>query len=115
MNPEQQTARQRRRTPAELKQLAAEQTSSGMTVSEFCRSRGISQNILYRALRHLRSQAKTAGRGSQLLAVEVAGGTGDRARSKDLAVVLASGLRIEVPCGFDVATLQRLVNALERG
>jgi hypothetical protein len=114
MNPEQQAARRRRRTPTELRQLAAEQSSSGMTVAEFCRSRGLSPNILYRALKHLRHQAKR-GRGAQLLAVEVAGMSGGRAAGKDLVVVLGNGLRIEVPWGFEVATLQRLVSALKRG
>jgi transposase-like protein len=114
MNPEQQAAKRRRRTPTELKQLAAEQTSSGMAVTEFCRSRGLSPNVLYRALKHLRHQANS-GRGAQLLAVQVAGTSGGRTPGKDLVVVLGSGLRIEVPCGFEVATLQRLVSALERG
>lgn len=114
MNPEQQAARRRRRTPTELRQLAAEQTSSGMTVAEFCRSRGLSSNILYRALKHLRHQANSR-RGAQLLAVEVASVSGGGATRRDLVVVLGNGLRIEVPCGFEVATLQRLVSALERG
>jgi transposase-like protein len=115
MNPEQQTARRRRRTPAELRQLSAELKSSGMTVAEFCRSRDLSPSIVYRALRKLRKQAEAAGHGTQLLAVEVAGASRRAGRGKDLAVVLANGLRIEVPHGFDVATLQRLVSALERG
>ena len=114
MNPEQQAARRRRRTPTELRQLAAEQTSSGMTVAEFCRSRGLSANILYRALKHLRHQASSR-RGGQLLAVEVASVSGVGASGRDLVVVLGNGRRIEVPCGFEVATLQRLVSALERG
>ena len=114
MNPEQQAARRRRRTPTELRQLAAEQTGSGMTVAEFCRSRGLSANILYRALKHLRHQANSR-RGAELLAVEVASVSGSGAPRRDLVVVLGNGLRIEVPCGFEVATLQRLVSALERG
>ena len=114
MNPEQQAAKRRRRTPTELRQLTAEQTSSGMTVAEFCRSRGLSPNILYRALKHQRHQANR-GREAQLVAVEVAGVSGGGAPGRDLVVVLGNGLRIEVPCGFEVATLQRLVSALERG
>lgn len=114
MNPEQQAAKRRRRTPTELRQLAAEQTNSGMTVAGFCRSRGLSPNILYRAMKHLRHQANS-GRGTQLLAVEVARVSGGGAAGRDLVVVLANGLRIEVPCGFEVGTLQRLVSALERG
>jgi transposase-like protein len=113
MNPEQQAATRRRRAPAELRQLAAEQTSSGMTVTEFCRSRGIQRNILYRALKHWRKQARAASCGTQLLAVEVAGVTRSCAPGRDLAVVLANGRRIEVPCGFDVATLHRLLSELE--
>ena len=85
-----------------------------MTVAEFCRSRGLSPNILYRALKHQRHQAKR-GREAQLVAVEVADVSGGRGGRRDLVVVLGNGLRIEVPCGFEVATLQRLVSALERG
>jgi transposase-like protein len=115
MNPEQQTPRRRRRTPAERRQLIAELTSSGMTVAKFCRGRDLSPSIVYRALRKLRNPAEAVGHGTQLLAVEVAGATRGAGSDKDLAVVLANGLRIEVPYGFDAATLQRLVSALERG
>ena len=115
MNPEQQTTRRRRRTLAELKQLTAELTASGMTVTEFCRSRNLPRSSMHRALKDLRKQAEPAGHGTRLLAVEVAGVTRHGGSGKDLAVVLANGLRIEVPNGFDVCTLQRLVSALERG
>ena len=84
-------------------------------MAEFCRSRDLSPSIVYRALRKLRNQAEAAGHGTQLLAVEVAGTTRRGGPGKGLVVVLANGLRIEVPHGFDVATLQRLVSALERG
>jgi transposase-like protein len=58
MNPEQQIARRRRRTLTELRQIAAELASSGMSVTEFCRSRGLPRTVLYRALRQARNEGK---------------------------------------------------------
>lgn len=86
-----------------------------MTVTEFCRSRDLPRSSMHRALRDLRNQAETAGHGTRLLAVEVAGVTRRGGPGQNLTVVLANGLRIEVPCGFDVATLQQLVGALGGG
>jgi hypothetical protein len=116
MSAEQRVEARRRRTRAEVEQLVAEFESSGMRRSEFCRSRGLSWGTLNRHLKRQRKKrpaVKPVGR--RLLTVELAGPnrTGQR-ESGGLAVVLATGRRIEVGSGFDTHTLERLVSALER-
>jgi transposase-like protein len=117
MNPEQQMAVRRRRTRREIQQLIAELANSGMDVSEFCRSRGLSRSTLYRHWKKRPSEDKPtpAPAAMELLAVEVAGvKRSSPIGERELAVVLANARRIEVNPGFDAATLARLVNVLER-
>jgi len=113
MNHTEPVAAQKRRTQAEIRQLVAEFVSSGMQESEFCRSRGLSRSTLYR---HLKQQRDNAAKpGSRLVRVELAGGKRNLpSNSGGLAVVLASGCKIEVARGFDAATLEQLVSVLER-
>ena len=86
-----------------------------MTVTEFCQSRNLQRSTLYRALKYLRNEDAGGRRGTRLLEVKVAGVTrGGKSGGKELAVVLGDGRRIEVPYGFDMVTLQRLMSALER-
>jgi hypothetical protein len=94
----------------------AEFESSGMRRSEFCRSRGLSWGTLHRHLKRQRGKRHAAKPVGRLLTVELAGpdraGQGERG---GLAVVLASGRRIEVGSRFDTPhTLERLVSTLER-
>ena len=115
MNTEQRVAVRRRRTRAEVEQLVAEFESSGMRRSEFCRSRDLSWSTLNRHLKRKARKRQVVKPVGRLLTVELAGP--DRiGQSEDggLAVVLASGRRIEVGSGFDTHTLERLVSALER-
>jgi len=86
-----------------------------MRRSEFCRSRGLSWGTLNRHLKRQQKKRHAVKPVSRLLTVEMAGpdGTGQR-ESGGLAVVLASGRRIEVGSGFDPHTLERLVLVLER-
>jgi len=115
MNGEQRVAIRRRRTRAEIQQLVAEFAGSGMRRSEFCRRRGLSWDTLDRHLKMQRRKRNGPIPGGQLLAVELAGT--NRTKQNDsggLAVVLASGRRIEVGEGFDAHTLERLVSVLER-
>jgi hypothetical protein len=109
-------ARQKRRPRAEIRQLVGEFASSGMTESEFCRSRGLSRTTLYRHLTRQRVHGYPVSTNTQLVAVELAAGqrsVGNH-HGGGLAVVLASGRKIEVAQGFDAFTLERLVNVLER-
>jgi hypothetical protein len=114
MNVTEPVAAQKRRPRAEIRQLVAEFVSSGMPESEFCRSRGLSRSTLYRHLKNRRSNPHPASADTQLVRVELEGlSRGVASSSGGLAVVLASGRKIEVACGFDALTLERLVSVLE--
>lgn len=79
---------------------------------QFCRIQGVAPSVLYRCLRRARSSGKVSG--DRLVAVEVASQrAGWEEGNGGLWVELARGRRIAVSAGFDVATLRRLVQALE--
>ena len=105
----------RRRTAAEVEQMAAEYGRSGMTQKEFCLSRGLALSTLQRYLHNGPGRQQTPGK-NPLGAVEVAGRglLPEPATGCGLALVLASGHKIEVHRDFDDATLRRLVDLLER-
>ena len=107
---------QKRRPRAEIRQLVAEFATSGMDASEFCRSRGLSRTTLYRHLIRQHIHAPAVSANTQLVAVELAPAKRSVANNRcgGLAVVFASGRRIEVGEGFDADTLERLVSVLER-
>jgi hypothetical protein len=86
-----------------------------MTQKGFCLSRGLALSTLQRYLHNVPGKHKTPGK-NRLVAVEVAssGGLAEPATDCGLALVLASGHKIEVHRDFDDATLQRLVDLLER-
>lgn len=92
--------------------------SSGMRRSEFCQRRGLSFGTLDRHLKKRRWKRKVSGASAdgQLVAVELAvrKPPAEQRASCGLAIVLSGGHRIEVQRDFDVHTLQRLVNVLER-
>jgi hypothetical protein len=117
MTSEQGVAGKRRRTAAEIEQIVREFENSGLNRSQFCRQQGLTLGVLNRCLRRLQGGGGcSAESGDRLIAVELAGKMGDvePARSCGLAVVLGRGRRIAVSTGFDAATLQRLVQVLER-
>lgn len=125
--------RQERRSRMETEQLLDAFEASGLRRREFCVKRGIALGTLdfWRKRRRLErgtvadtSQAKTdvearaKGPSSRLVAVEIAGlaeGTRTQTSVGGLAVVVSRGRRIEVTRGFDAATLERLLDVLERG
>jgi hypothetical protein len=104
-----QHRRHRNRTEAD--QLAAEYEASGLSQAEFCKQRDLPLKTLSRYVTRYRQRL---AQGSELpgpqrfVSVEVAGFRG----GKELTVVLAGGLRIEVMRGFDAATLRQLVAVL---
>lgn len=105
--------RRRRRTPAEIEQIVSEFKSGDLTQIEFCRRQGVALSTLGRYLQRLRSSSAVASDG--LVAVELAVKKLDTvAAGCGLSVAVASGRRIVVEAGFDAATLQRLVQVLER-
>jgi transposase-like protein len=104
--------RRQRRTPAQMEQIVREFRASGLNGRQFCRRQGLAPSVLYRCLRGARSGEKLGG--DRLLAVEVASQKlGGEVGSGGLSVELGRGRRIAVSAGFDVATLRRLVQALE--
>jgi transposase-like protein len=117
MTSEQGVAGKRRRTAAEIEQIVREFQNSGLNRSQFCRQQGLTLGVLNRGLRRLQAGGScSAESGDRLIAVELASKIRDvePAGSCGLAVVLGRGRRIAVSTGFDPATLQRLVQVLER-
>lgn len=113
---EKQAGIQRRRSRAEVDRLVSEYEASGLTRQEFCAKHGLSLATLdrYRNRRRQRPEAPSAS--NRFLRVELSSAkpADGRIQGSDLAVVLASGRRIEVRHGFDTDLLVRLVQALER-
>lgn len=116
MTSEEGAAGKRRRTAAEIEQIVREFENSGLNRSQFCRQQGLTLGVLNRCLRRLQARGGGAGNGDGLIAVELAGKTGEAEQwsSCGLAVLLGRGRRIAVSTGFDAATLQRLVQVLEK-
>jgi hypothetical protein len=106
--------RRRRGTPAEIQQIISEFKSGDLTQIEFCRRQGLTLSTLGRYLSQVRASSEASNRG--LVAVELAVKKGGAKASGGcgLSVSVGSGRRIVVEAGFDVATLQRLVQVLER-
>lgn len=111
MDEQQAVGVKRRRTSAEIEQIVAEFADCGLKRSEFCRRQGMTLGTLNRYLKRLRPGSSSGAANSQLVAVELARG---REGDGGLVMILSGGRRIEVGAGFDVSTLQRLVQALER-
>ena len=106
--------KRRRRTPGEIQQIISEFKSGELTQKEFCRRQGLTLSTLGRYLSQVRALSEASNRG--LVAVELAVKKGGAKASGGcgLSVSVGSGRRIVVEAGFDVATLQRLVQVLER-
>jgi len=107
----------RRRSRAEIQQLVSEFEASGLGRTAFCQQRGLSLSTLARYQKRQEQKAAETAEGKRWLAVEVSGSTAvaGAERASGLAVVLRGGRRIEVGCGFDAGTLQRLLAVVERG
>ena len=106
----------RRRARAEIEQLVAEFTSSGMNRTDFCRHHGLSLGTLNRYLKPRREQGHSGAIDGGLVAVELADTNLTTEHDSDcgLVLLLSRGRKIEVGAGFDGPTLQRLVNLLEK-
>ncbi len=108
-------AKKRRRRAAEVEQLVAEFVGRGMKQREFCQSRGLALSTLQRYLNRNGRKPGTAAGKNRLVAVEVTSGRSQQvAADCGLALVLGRGRKIEVHPSFDVLTLKRLVEVLER-
>jgi len=106
--------KRRRRTPAEIQQIVSEFKSGELTQKEFCRRQSLTLSTLGRYLSRGRASSEASNRG--LVAVELAVNKGGAKASGGcgLSVSVGSGRRIVVEAGFDAASLQRLVQVLER-
>ena len=115
MTSEAGTISQKRRTSAEIEQIVSEFEGSGLNRSEFCRRHGMAWGTLNGYLKRMRGEASGGSVSGGLVAVELAETRTARNHESGsgLAVVLSSGRWIAVNTGFDVPTLQRIVQALE--
>jgi hypothetical protein len=106
--------RGRRRTPAEIRQIVSQFKSGELTQIEFCRRQGLTLSTLGRYLGRVRASSEASNRGLVELELGVKKGGAEASGGCGLSVRVASGRRIVVEAGFDAATLQRLVQVLER-
>jgi hypothetical protein len=108
------------------RKLTREQVRSGLSVREFCESRGLVEGSFYFWRRELRARdaedqrvkrtASSAGIGATSSAPSFAAITvsGWESPSSALELVLANGVRVRVPVGFDRQTLRELLSVLEQ-
>src|SRR2546428_11143002 len=110
MTDEQSVMEKRRRTPAEIEQIACEFESSGLNRSQFCRRQGLTLGVLNRYLQRRQVASGSGASGDGLVAVELVGKklSAERAASCGLGVGFAGGRRIAGSGGFDGAPPQRL-------
>ena len=105
------------RSRAEADQLAAEYLAGHLSREQFCANHGLSVKSLARYVTRYRRRLRDGGDatvsadGPRFIPVDVDGGS---SKGSCLAVLLASGRRIEVSRGFEEETLRRLVATLER-
>jgi hypothetical protein len=106
--------RSRRRTPAEIQEIVSEFNSGELTQIEFCRLQGLTLSTLGRYLSRARVSSEASNRGLVAVELGIKKGGAEASGGCGLSVSVASGRRIVVEAGFDAATLQRLVQVLER-
>jgi hypothetical protein len=106
--------RRRRRTSAEIRQIVSEFKSGELTQKEFCRRQGLTLSTLGRYLSRGRVSSEANDRGLVTVELAVKKGGAKACGGCGLSVSVGSGRRIVVEAGFDAASLQRLVQALER-
>ena len=105
----------RRRSRAEIRELAGQYEASGLNRSEYCRRHGLVLSTLNRHLQRQQGVGEAPASG-EWIAVEVSASrrTGANGANSGLSIALACGRRIEVGRGFDAHTLIQLLGLLER-
>jgi hypothetical protein len=106
--------RRRRRTPVEIQQIVSEFKSGDLTQKEFCRRQGLTLSTFGRYLSRAHASSEASKRGLVAVELAVQKDGGKACGGCALSVMVASGRRIVVEAGFDAASLQRLVQVLER-
>ena len=84
----------------------AEQERSSLSVKEFCKDRGLAECSFYSWRKRLRDTEPVR------FALVEGAAQQEPATAADLELVLASGERLRIRCGVDVATLRTVLQAL---
>jgi hypothetical protein len=98
-----------------VEKLVAEYDASGLTRDVFCQQRGLSVVTLDKYRRRVQKWARSGA--GPMLPVEVVLSTGSNCAARGYGVLVVesrSGRRIEVGCGFDAETLERLLTILDK-
>ena len=104
-----------RKTEIRWRALVREQESSGRSVQEFARGRGLSPATIYWWRSRLRREGSKRGEHMQLAPVTVLRSpTSARSGAESFEIELANGRRLRVPADFDGEALGRLLTTLER-
>ena len=104
-----------RKTEIRWRGLVREQESSGESVQEFARQRGLAPATIYWWRSRLRRRSSKRGERMQLAPVTVLRSPGSpRSSAEGFEVELANGRRLRVPADFDGEALGRLLTTLER-
>jgi transcriptional regulator with XRE-family HTH domain len=96
----------------QMRRLLARRDRDGLTFAELGRRTGIPAGTLAWWSSRLRREVQVAPTGFVELVAD-AGAPDDSGGAVRIELVLKDGLRVLVPCGSDVAQVQRLVRALE--
>jgi transposase-like protein len=86
----------------------AEQERSGVSVSQFCQTRGIRAHLFYYWRKRLREQQQPM----RFALVERGPARQEAASEASLELVLASGERLRIGAGVDATTLRTVLTAL---
>jgi hypothetical protein len=113
---ENSSVKRSRRTSAEVAQLVSEYELSGMGQKKFCELHDLAPSTLRRGLGRHRGVKGAGPLIDGLIGVDVVekGEFQRKPSASGLEVIVTKGRRIEIGMDFDGATLQRLVDVLER-
>jgi len=84
----------------------AEHERSGMSVQQFCKERGVTEQSFYVWRKRLRKQAPTR------FALVETGAAGQTARKAGLELVLVTGERLQIGVDVDATLLRRVLETL---
>jgi transposase-like protein len=84
----------------------AEHERSGMSVQQFCKERGVTEQSFYVWRKRLRKQEPTR------FALVETGAAGQAARRAELELVLVTGERLQIGADVDATLLRRVLEAL---
>ena len=111
---------QKRRTPAQWRELVRSWPRSGLTQRAYCERHGISVGSLHRWRERLRGEvtpsdglvATARMERPRLISVEFAGPESQPASSASLTLVFGDGLRLEIAAGCDPRWLGEVIERL---